>query len=63
MFVEHQSTSGTKIETLRRCARAVMPDFCAIDFTGLVVKRRVKNIVVVLALSRIYRDRRNQTFL
>jgi hypothetical protein len=38
MFVEHQSTSGTKIESLRRCTRAVMPYFGAIDFTGLIVK-------------------------
>jgi hypothetical protein len=38
MSVEHQSTSGTKIESLRACTRAVMPYFGAIDFTGLIVK-------------------------
>jgi hypothetical protein len=54
MFVEHQSTSGTKIESLRGCTRAVMPDFRVIDFTGLIVKRRRINAVDLLISLRAY---------
>ena len=37
MFVEHQSTSGTKIHSPDARARAVPLDFSAIVFTGFIV--------------------------
>jgi len=42
MFVEHQSTSGTKICTSKICTIALVPNFSAIVFTERIVKKRDK---------------------
>jgi len=37
MFVEHQSTSDTKIHSPNACARGVLLDFPSAVFTGWIV--------------------------
>jgi len=41
MFVEHQSTSGTKIYHLMPCTRAVLLNYTSSEITVQVVKLRI----------------------
>lgn len=42
MFVDHQSTSGTKIHNLNACTRAVVPNYVSTEITELIVIVRIK---------------------
>ena len=47
---QHQSTSGTKIETLIFCQRARLPFFTIPIFTMLIVKLLQEKIVLLLLI-------------
>ena len=52
MFVEHQSTSGTKIHNPDARARAVLLDYICTEITGKVVRIRSGH----LQETRIYEN-------